>query len=67
MARAHCWQDAREDIEKRYGYLSPEWIEATAADLSATCMLWGGHKGPHKWTPDSAITVQFVEPASKVS
>jgi hypothetical protein len=42
----HCWEDLRN--------VTDNW------DLpNATCMLPDGHDGPHEWTPDSDIRVQF--------
>ena len=43
--RVHCWTD------------NPD---TPPGEMSSTCMLWGGHKGPHVWTRDDRIGVAFV-------
>lgn len=63
-----CWTTRSQYIEDTYGYLSPEYIENEADELtacqrgecfSATCMLPAGHEGPHVFTPDDQIAVRF--------
>jgi hypothetical protein len=38
---------------------SEEWAEAMGKP-SGTCMLESGHSGPHDFTPDSDIEVEFL-------
>lgn len=40
----HCWEDGPR----------------TEDDRGQTCMLWEGHDGPHEWTRDDAIVVDFA-------
>ncbi len=46
----HCWEDSWGD--KIYG---PE--------PRSSCLLPDGHDGPHEWTADSEIIIQFAEEA----
>lgn len=39
----HCWEDGPRDPD----------------NSGSTCMLLYGHKGPHKFTPDDQIKVEF--------
>ncbi len=55
--RPHCWADKKAWAEETYGYLSPEHVEAESQNC--TCMLLDGHDGPHEWTPNDEIVVQF--------
>lgn len=60
---AHCWADRYEVESESLEWGSPEWaelwIETHEGNGGATCLLPGGHDGPHEWTPDSAIVIQF--------
>jgi hypothetical protein len=40
----HCWEDGPR----------------TADDCGTTCMLEADHDGPHEWTHDDEITLQFT-------
>jgi hypothetical protein len=47
-----------------FGGLSPTGSERRtmsdrADDRGQTCMLADGHDGPHEWTPDDEIVVEF--------
>lgn len=58
--RAHCWMDRRQFAEERFGYNSPQHHLASMHEHNATCLLWEGHKGPHRWTRDDRIMLRFV-------
>jgi hypothetical protein len=69
----HCWESRRESIMEEIEREAPggdwnkspranEWLAAFWSDENATCLLEDGHDGPHEWTPDSSITIRFVEP-----
>lgn len=51
----HCWKDYHEWLE--------EICDEKAGDCddvpNKTCLLKSGHRGPHKWTLDDAVMVQF--------
>lgn len=51
----HCWAGNMDDLE----FGSEEWAEAMGKP-SGTCMLESGHSGPHDFTPDSDIEVEFL-------
>jgi hypothetical protein len=53
----HCWQGKREHTE----FGSQEWHDTFLDDGDGTCMLDDGHDGPHEFTPDSQIIVQFLD------
>ena len=57
MARPHCWKDNAEEAAERFGWGSDEWAEAF--NNPASCMLEGGHDGPHDFVSDSKIGIQF--------
>ncbi len=59
--RPHCWKDSLEAVEDRHGYASPEWFAAEAAQRGS-CMLLAGHEGPHEFTPDTDIFIDFLPP-----
>lgn len=59
----HCWMGQREEIEERYGWGSPEWVDTWADGAEGTCMLEKGHTGPHEYTSDGDILVTFSEAA----
>jgi len=40
----HCWEDGPQ----------------TEDGCSTTCMLIGGHEGPHEWTRDDQIGISFA-------
>jgi len=40
----HCWEDGPR----------------TDDDCGTTCMLLDGHDGPHEWTRDDEIVIQFL-------
>jgi hypothetical protein len=50
MTETRCWED------RRSYYV--DWDSP-----AETCMLPDGHDGPHEWTPDSEIVVQFSDKA----
>jgi hypothetical protein len=54
----HCWMGRLEYAEQTYGRYSDEWVEVFNLP-SSTCMLKAGHNGPHRWTKDSNIIIQF--------
>lgn len=54
-ATLHCWAD-RSDAD-------PSWDRWADPDKSFTCMLPDGHDGPHRWTDDNHIGVEFAAPA----
>lgn len=42
------------------------WEDARLPDDSgSTCLLLDGHEGPHAFTPDDEITLQFVPDAQQ--
>ncbi len=51
----HCWADKVSQFEPS----TPEWLEAL--ENNGTCLLPAGHEGPHEWTPDQEVVVQFEE------
>lgn len=59
----HCWAGRYEVESEGLEWGSAAWAElwiATHEDNGgATCMLEAGHEGPHEWTPDGEITVEF--------
>lgn len=57
MSGLRCWHDKQAYMEDVYGFGSDKWAEAQ--ENPATCMLPAGHAGPHRWTPDECITVNF--------
>ncbi len=40
----HCWADG----------------PPTDDGCPTTCMLWDGHEGPHEWSRDDEVTIQFA-------
>ncbi len=54
-----CWKGKLDWIEETFGKRSEEWWEQWEEVCGATCMLPEGHEGPHQWTRDSDITVEF--------
>lgn len=44
----HCWADHQEFSEA-----AGDWV-------SFTCLRLDGHAGPHEWTPDSEIVIEFL-------
>jgi hypothetical protein len=52
----HCWQGYHEQWPDG----SDEWARHYH-EPSATCLLPKGHEGPHQFTPDDQIIVQFPE------
>lgn len=64
---SHCWTDRSEWIEETYGYLSTEYLDDAAKAYGdpnwcgSTCLLPGGHSGPHVWTPNDEIVVTFAD------
>lgn len=62
---SHCWADYGQWIEATYGYLSDRYLEHAVAayngnEVDFTCMLPGGHSGPHVWTPSDQIVIRFA-------
>jgi hypothetical protein len=55
----HCWKDKQEWAEETFGRYSDEYVSAW--EHNCTCMLPAGHDGPHKWTPDDGIVVEFKD------
>jgi hypothetical protein len=56
----HCWTSKREWCAQTYGHASTEYLDTY--DLpggNATCLLPEGHDGPHEWTSDGGIVVEF--------
>jgi len=49
----HCWAGKAD----QYEIGADEWAEAMAHP--ATCLLPDGHDGPHDWTPDEEIIIEF--------
>jgi hypothetical protein len=59
----HCWADKAEHVAKEHGEYSPQHIDTMYGPSgNATCMLEDGHDGPHDWTSDSEIVVEFTDP-----
>lgn len=56
----HCWADRRDCC----AWGSEEWVQTFVLG-NATCLLADGHDGPHSWTPDEEIEVEF--PAEEVA
>ncbi len=56
MPEKHCWKGIMDDLE----FGTDAWLRASI-DLPAraTCMLPDGHDGPHEWTPNDQIRVNF--------
>lgn len=72
MPDLHCWKDKGEWIEETYGRWSDEHIEHEQQRYQAyenddvehpggTCMLPKGHDGPHVFTSDDDIVIDFGE------
>lgn len=55
----HCWKGKREYMEKKHGWLSTQHLATFLDGGDGTCMKERGHRGPHRWTPDSQIVVTF--------
>jgi hypothetical protein len=55
---AHCWKDRGEWAQEEFGFGSQEWVESYLFG-GCTCLLEDGHAGPHEWTPDGDIKVEF--------
>lgn len=58
----HCWADGPEetilfDDETGAGDEGQWW--GRVRSIGSTCMLPDGHPGPHQFTPDDEITVEF--------
>ena len=49
----HCWHGKGDDA----AIDSPEYVEAILKP--GTCMLPRGHEGPHVYTPDDSILINF--------
>ena len=49
----HCWHGNTDDLKVG----SDEW--AKAFNDPGVCMLPAGHEGPHEYTPDGEIEVEF--------
>ena len=56
----HCWKDQLEDAEERFRIGSKEWA-AVYDGPGGSCMLPIGHDGPHEFTPDDQVVVDFRE------
>ena len=54
-----CWVHESEEIERRYGWASPEMIDYWQRESKGVCMLPDGHDGPHAWTPEDQIVITF--------
>jgi hypothetical protein len=53
----HCWADYAASLEVG----SDAWVRYwSGEDGGATCILEDGHDGPHEWTPDGEISVEFA-------
>lgn len=52
----HCWMGKYEYMES-IGQLD-DYL-ADGEQVPSTCLLPDGHAGPHEWTPDSEIIIQF--------
>lgn len=58
----HCWMGEDEHMQST---LTVDEYQAWARDPArqsvpdGTCMLPDGHDGPHKFTPDDQIVIQF--------
>lgn len=55
---AHCWADRSSQAADEHGFGSEQWADAFVAN--GTCMLEAGHEGPHEFTPDDQIVVEFA-------
>lgn len=58
----HCWQDGpAEDVlidtETERGMEGQWWTRLRS--IGSTCLLPDGHAGPHEFTPDDQLTIQF--------
>ena len=49
----HCWHGNTDDLKVG----TDEWAKAFSEP--ATCMLEAGHGGPHEYTPDGEIEIEF--------
>ena len=56
----HCWKDKLEHTIERYGWGSDEYCTVLDSD-DGTCMLADGHDGPHIFTPDDQIIIEFTD------
>lgn len=54
----HCWAGYRESLDCNDLRQAELWIASWDAG-DATCMLPADHLGPHEWTPDDEIRVEF--------
>ena len=59
MSDRHCWMGKTEYNEEKYGWGTPEYWEHWEESQGKTCLLPDGHDGPHEWTDDSEIVVEF--------
>ena len=55
----HCWKDYQEWIEETTGKPWYEQYDSLKYEHGATCHLPDGHGGPHEWTPDNEIMIEF--------
>lgn len=58
QAGVHCWKDKGEWADETFGFLSDEHL--ATLENGATCLLADGHEGPHEWTDDGAIVINFA-------
>lgn len=60
----HCWMWRREAIIEAHGIESIAYAETYDDDWrDGTCLLEAGHAGPHEFTDDGDITINFAPEA----
>ena len=52
--KPRCWEDW-------HSTLTEEEELKNIMEVSKTCLLESGHKGPHKWTDDDKFGIKFNE------
>ena len=55
----YCWKDYQEWIEETTGKPWYDQEDPLNHEKGKTCMLLNGHDGPHEWTPDDEIMIEF--------
>tara|TARA_R100000234_G_scaffold115761_1_gene92073 strand:- start:589 stop:771 length:183 start_codon:yes stop_codon:yes gene_type:complete len=58
MNKTRCWEDWHSTLTEE------EELE-NIMEMSKTCLLEAGHKGPHKWTRDDQFGIAFNKERNK--
>lgn len=66
--KCSCWAGWLDSLpeDERLDEMARQWREDDAAGVTdrafqdKTCLLPGGHAGPHEWTPNDQFSVRFL-------